>query len=359
MELIYFTVGPSKLHEKFEEFIAKGNKENIGSLSHRSPRFSELFENLSNNLKILFNVPEEYSVFYSGSATEFMERIVQNCSEKNTLHFVDGSFSRKFSEISGKQGRINTEIVAEDDGSFFLDNLPGTYEPELICLTHNETTNGVTLSPLFIESIQKRFPDKLIALDIVSSAPTSNVDFSKIDCIFFSVQKGFGLPAGLGVIFVSPRALKKAEEIEKNGKQYTGSYHSFMDLAKYASKKQTPETPNVFGMYLLNEVCLDFLNRTIEKLRSETKIKADLIYKALDGNKKLKPLVTNKELRSETVIVAKPINGSQEVIEYFKKGGFLVASGYAEQKEMQIRIANFPSHSIEQVQKLCMLIDNY
>ncbi|MES2023769.1 MAG: aminotransferase class V-fold PLP-dependent enzyme [Patescibacteria group bacterium] len=356
MKLNYFTVGPSNLHPKFGEFIEQAGREDIGSISHRGEKFMELYEDLSSNLKKLLNIPDEYYVFYACSATEFMERVVQNCSEKNTLHFVDGYFSKKFSEISKDQGRVSTEILAREDRSFSLEDIPSDCDPELICMTHNETTNGVLLPNSFLEKVYEKFPDKLIALDIVSSAPVCDVDFSKVDCAFFSVQKGFGLPAGLGVLFVSPRALKKAEEIEKKNKQYTGSYHSFASFLKYSEKNQTPETPNVFGMYLLNEVCKDYLSVGVENLKSEIKVKAKLIYSTLEKCKELKPLINNKEMRSETVIVAETKNGSKKIIESLKEKGFLVASGYGEDKEKQIRLGNFPSHSRQEVEEFCRVL---
>lgn len=356
MNPAYFTVGPSQLHPKFNEFFAKAMAENTASTSHRGARFAQLFDDLDKNLKTLLNIPTEYSIFYAGSATEFMERIVQNCSTQKTLHFVDGSFSKKFSEISKENGRTNTEVLTRNDGTFSAEDAPTDYDPELICLTHNETSNGTMLSSSFLKSVHNKFPNSLIALDIVSSAPVCDVDFSKIDCAFLSIQKGFGLPAGLGMIFVSPRALQKAKEIEKDNKQYTGSHHSFKNFADYAAKKQTSETPNVLAMYLLNEVCLDYINYGIEKLKDETKIKAELIYKAIEKSNSLTPLTKNINTRSETIIVAETKNGSKNIVEKLAENGFVVSLGYGDKKDTQIRIGNFPSHSKEQVEKLSELL---
>ena len=236
----YFTVGPSQLNPRLEEFLGRAMEEDIGSISHRGERFQRLHTDLGNNLKKLFTVPEAYSVFYAGSATEFMERVIQNVSVKNTLHFTDGAFSKKFIEIAVKNGRDAISVPAGGNGAgggmFSLQDVPADASPELVCVTHNETSNGTVVSRDFLDSLRARFPKALIALDIVSSAPVSDVDFSAADCIFFSVQKGFGLPAGLGVMFVSPAALEKARQIESGGAQYTGSFHSFASLAKYAEK---------------------------------------------------------------------------------------------------------------------------
>ncbi len=286
MDLKHFTVGPTKLHPGFEDFLRKGMEEHIGSISHRSSRFEKLFADLSDNLKKLLDIPKEYAVFYSGSATEFMERILQNCSGERTLHFVNGAFSEKFSDIGASLGREVTKAGPLSDHSFSVESIPEC-SPEVVCLTHNETSNGVQLPEKFVEEVGHRFKDQVIAMDIVSSAPTSEVNFSGIDCMFFSVQKGFGLPAGLGAMFVSPKALERARRVEEGGSHYTGSFHSFGSFYKLAQKNQTPATPNVLEMYLLNEVVLDFLNKGLAEIKKETKRKAAAIYEALERSEGL------------------------------------------------------------------------
>ncbi len=348
-----FIVGPSQLHAKFESFIEKAESEVIGSISHRSARFSELHAALLDNLKKLLGVPSDYLLFVAGSATEWMERTVQNCSEKETLNFVNGVFSGKFFEIAQANGRNAVKISPGEDWSFSLETIPPAARPELISLIHNESSSGVMLPRDFVASVRKRFPDAIIALDIVSSAPVSDVDYSLVDCIFFSIQKGFGLPAGLGVMLVGPRALAYAEQVESKGKQYTGSFHSFASLAGYSRQHQTPETPNVLGMYLLNEVCLDFLERGIATMKTEAREKSALIYTTLQNCAKVTPFLKNESVRSQTVIAAEAEGGAKEILEGMKQKGFLISGGYEDKTGKRIRIANFPSHTKEQVAKLC------
>ena len=64
-----------------------------------------------------------------------------------------------------------------------------------------------------IHKVAKQYPDKLIAVDAVSSAPYGDLDYRLLDIVFFSVQKLFGLPAGLGILIVSPRAIEKSEQL--------------------------------------------------------------------------------------------------------------------------------------------------
>ena len=202
-----------------------------------------------------------------------------------------------------------------------------------------------------IHKIKRLYPDKLIAVDIVSSVPYVNLDFSLLDLVFFSVQKGFGLPAGLGVLIIGPRALAKSESLAKKN-YYIGSYHSFIELSSYAQKNQTPETPNVLVIYLLNKVINDMLKIGINNIRKNTNTKAKILYNFLDKNEKFKPFVKDKLIRSNTVITAEVKNGSRDIVKKLKRKGFIVGNGYGIYKDKHIRIANFPSHSIKSVKEL-------
>ena len=52
-------------------------------------------------------------------------------------------------------------------------------------------------------------------------------------------------------------------------------------------------------------------------------------------------------------------NGNEEVLSFFQSKGLIVGKGYGDKKEHQIRIANFPAHSKEQVELLCDSLENF
>lgn len=349
----YFTVGPSQLHPRFREFLDEALAKDIPSLSHRSATFTDLFARLRNDLNTLMRT-QGHQAFYTGSATEWMERTIQNMSAQRTLHFFGGIFGWRYWRIAQELSRDAISVASRPDGSFSVEDIPADVNPELICLTHNETSNGTVVSEDFLVALRARFPHALIAVDVVSSAPLFSDAFSQADCLFFSVQKVFGLPAGLGVGLVNDRALEKAKEVART--RYTGSFHSFEKFVDNAARNYTPETPNVLGMYLLQRVCDDFLSRGVEVLREDMNAKANVLYEALAqaGDVELPDLA--EAYRSHTVLVARAPGGSQPIIERLKKEGFIVNSGYKDQKDTHIRIANFPAHTIEDVQKLAGLL---
>ena len=46
------------------------------------------------------NIPEDNGIFFTGSATEIWERLIQNTVEHESFHLVNGSFSKKFYDFS-------------------------------------------------------------------------------------------------------------------------------------------------------------------------------------------------------------------------------------------------------------------
>ena len=351
MKTIYFTPGPSQLYPTAAAHFHKGLKTHIGSISHRSKGFQEIYLTLTEGLKKLLTIPDNYHIFIVGSGTEAMERVIQHCVEKETLHLVNGSFSKRFFTTAQELGKKPKIVAVLSGEGVNLAKMKIPAKTELLCFTHNETSTGVMLSAKEIENLARKNRDVLIAVDIVSSAPYADLDYPLMDVVFFSIQKGFGMPAGLGVMIVSPRAMQKAESMQAKGMS-TGSYHSFVSLVQFAEKQQTPETPPVLAMYVLGKIIQDMLAVGIATIRRETEEKAQMLYNFFDTSTTLSAFVKDKKFRSATVIVADVQNAKGDVKKLLAQKGFLVGSGYGANKTNHIRIANFPAHSVKDVKKL-------
>jgi len=351
--MINFTPGPSQLYFTVENHVRQAFRDGVPSLSHRSKEFEKISKTTTDGLKELLGIPAAFHIFFTGSATEIWERVIQNLVEKQSLHFVNGAFSKRFHEIAGQLGKENIKIEAPL-GHGFIDFK--TEPTELIALTHNETSTGVSLSIDFINQFRDQHPDSLIIVDAVSSLPYPQFDFTKIDSLFFSVQKGFGLPAGLGVWIVNDRCITKAESLLSKGISI-GSYHNLPTLLANAKKNQTPETPNTLSIYLLGKVVEDCLRRGIQQIRKETEYKAALLYQALSQHKLIDPFVIDPHLRSQTVIVAQTGVHTESITKHLQSHGFYPGEGYGEKKKEQVRFANFPTHSKETFEHLVDLLE--
>ncbi len=353
MKKIYFTVGPSQPYPKLEQYLNKAIEQDVPSLNHRGAEFKELFKTTVDDLKKLLNIPKSYQIFFVSSALEAMERTILGCVEKSSFHIVSGSFGKSWADYASQ---LNKDVTRHELG---LNNssidLIIPKKTEIICVTQNDTSTGVWVDPKQISKLKRKYPEKLIAVDVVSSVPYVDINFMNTDIVFFSVQKGFGLPAGLGVMIVSPKALKKAEKIKQKGISI-GSYHNLLNLSQKAQEFQTPETPNVLNIYLLNQVIRDILKTGIENIRVQTNEKSKLIYSFFESHEKYTPVVSNTKFQSPTTIVIDVKGESETIRKSLGKMSFIVGAGYGENKLKQIRIANFPAHSIKSVREMLSYI---
>ena len=348
---IYFTCGPSQLYPTVKKHLKEAMDSDILSISHRSPQFQKIYQSLINNLKKLLNLPEDFHIFFLSSSLESIERIIQNCVAKYSFHFVNGAFSKKFYQAAIDLKK-NPQLYEVGGGyGFGLKKAEIPKKTQAISLTHNETSTGVAIPVQFINQLPAQAPSSLIAVDMVSSAPYPSLDYKKIDLAFFSTQKGFGLPAGLSVMLVNEKALNKARFLEKKG-FITGSHHRFISLLKKEQIFQTPETPNVLAIYLLNKVCEDMLKKGIKTIRKEIEEKAKLLYNFFDNHRYFKPFVKDPQFRSKTTIVIDVKEKAKEIVSKLASWGFILSLGYGSFKDSQIRISNFPAHSINDVKKL-------
>ncbi len=352
MKQIFFTPGPAELYFTVESHVKKALAEQVPSISHRSAQFQSIFQEAEENLRNLLDLPGNYHVFFTSSATEIWERIIQNLVVEKSYHYVNGSFSNRFYKIAQELGRTPIAQTAEEGECVAIDSAQIPTDTELIAFTQNETSTGAAQPLEDIYRVRKSHPNAIIAVDAVSTLPYIDLDYSQIDTAYFSVQKGFGLPAGLGVWLVNDRCVARAEQLVQQ--QSIGSYHSLPSLLEKARKQQTPETPNVLGIYLLAKVAGDMLTKGMNMIRNETKFKAGMMYQMLEDHPNFAPFVRNEAHRSKTVIVAETKKTSSEIIKELQADNLVVGSGYGQFKSKHIRIANFPTHSKEQ---MILLID--
>lgn len=354
MKKQFFTVGPAQLFYTVEEHIKQALKKNIPSISHRGSQFTSIFQETTENIRLLLNIPDSHHVAFTASATEIWERLIQNTVEFDSFHLVNGAFSEKFATISRHLGRNSISAEADWGTCVDINKILVPETAELIAITHNETSTGAMYPEEDITTLAKAFPNQIVAVDIVSSAPVVSLDWAVVDTAYFSVQKAFGLPAGLGVWIFNDRCLEKSYKLlDKN--LCIGSYHSLPELLKYLKKTQTPETPNVLNIYLLGQIAKDMLEIGKERVKRDTIYKAAVLYQAVNESKNLNPFVKNKNNQSKTTIVAET-DKVEKIKNFFMKKGMVLGGGYQPYQNNHLRIANFPTHSKEQIEMIADLL---
>lgn len=351
MKKIYFTPGPSQLFYTVEEHIKSALREDIASISHRSKAFEAIFKNCTSQLRTLLEIPSDYHIVFTSSATEVWERIGQNLIERESFHFVNGAFSSKFQNIVENLGKTALMEKAEEGTVVDVQKTLIPESSELISMTFNETSTGASHTMEDIKAMRNGFKDQLLALDVVSVTPSVEIDFSLVDTFYFSVQKCFGLPAGLGVWVFNDRCIKKSEELLNKGLSI-GSYHCIPEYVKKEVVNQTPATPNVLGIYLLGKVLEDMNLKGVKQIRQETNYKSALLNHTVNESPYLSHFVSKEINKSKTTVVANTSVDSGLIVKALEEKGLVVGKGYGSLKNSQIRIANFPTHSKEQIEML-------
>lgn len=330
-----FYPGPSKIYPQVAGYFQEAMDSGILERNHRSNAFQDLFSSTKTLLKSKLNIPLNFEIVVVSSATECWEIIAQSFTKNKSYHFFNGAFGEKWYDYTQK---IHHEVEAL---SFGLNEnppmLPQDITPELLAFTHNETSNGTAISDSFQKQVRAKFPESLIAYDATSSMAGYEFDWESGDIWYASVQKCFGLPAGMALMVVSPRAVAKAKEINESN-----HYNSFNFILKNALNSQTHHTPNIANIYLLNRLMQNIEN--ISAVYKNIKTRKEQFYNEIKKFEKLKPIEDSVELQSDTVFCLK---GKKDVIhklkEEAKKEGFILGNGYGEWKETTIRIANFPA----------------
>lgn len=347
--MVSFYPGPSRIDPLIKDYLEEALQSGILSQNHRSNAFMALYESTYHAAQEYLGVPEDYSMYFISSATECWEILSQDLGAANNLHLYNGAFGEKGFLVNRSLYPNTTTAVVFDK-----EELPTieSYDANVLHLTQNETANGTQLPASWITSLRKKNPAALITVDATSSLGGQLLNIQDADVWFASVQKCFGLPSGMAVLFCSPQLVERCRH---NKKVY---YNSITQQELQFKKRQTTHTPNTLGIYLLNKVLRS--RRTLTTLSQTLNAQAKEWYAALEQHPLFQPLVHNIEVRSDTVIAAQ---GHAADIERFKKhcvqNHYIIGNGYGQHASETFRIANFPSHQKEEIAFLHQLLISF
>ncbi|MEQ1584704.1 MAG: aminotransferase class V-fold PLP-dependent enzyme [Cyclobacteriaceae bacterium] len=350
--MISFYPGPSRVYDQIPGYVKDAHKQGILSMNHRSEEFMALCEKTVTLLKEKLDIPKTYTVFFTSSATECWEIIAQSIISEKSLHLFNGAFGEKWFDYTQRLVPGAQAFPFDRENKLDLKKVP-LKNQEVICVTQNETSIGTEVSNSIIASIKRKNPRALVAVDATSSMAGIELNFKSADVWFASVQKCFGLPAGLAVMVCSPQAMQYIKSgNEKN------HYNSLLFMQEMMAKWQTPCTPNVLGIYLLMRVLEK--RKPINLINEKTKSRFIAWQKFFRGTKNIKLFIKNQGVRSLTVLT---LTGKPEQILEIKKqakaAGFLLGEGYGPLKNETFRIANFPALKKNEIRKLQAFLSEY
>lgn len=348
-----FNPGPSQVYPQVRQYLQDAFDEGWLSVPHRGERFTNLVRQTVQEMKNKLNVPQDYTVFFMNSATECWEVLTQSLTPRKSFHLYSGAFGEKWYEYAKAQRPATAGYPFGPDEVPDVPALPlPDDETDLVCITQNETSNATQLRDGFILNLYNRLGSALLAVDATSSMAGVQLKFIKADVWYASVQKCFGLPAGLSVMFLSPRALARVRELNERA-----HYNSLVSQYEKMLNWQTTHTPNVLGIYLLFRTLQD--RPAIKTVHQHLQDRATKLYDYFEQATPLAPLIHNPETRSTTVI---GLQGPPAVIDDIKRSalaqGLQLGNGYGAWKATSLRIANFPAIPDEAFEQLVQFFAN-
>ena len=340
-----FSVGPSCVVKDFWKYAQEAQKEGILSINHRSEAFHALYRRLREATHRHLLVPKDYAMICASAATECWEIIAQSLTKRHSLHLCKGDMAEKWHKIAKNQQKSLPPIHVSPQEETPADTLTAQlHKADLLAITHNETSNGSRVEDNILREISALCKKKeiIVALDATSSMGAMEIPWKYIDVCFASVQKCLGMPAGMALMFLSPYAQKKAQEIGD-----TQRYNSVIHSVRHFANDEAPYTPNVLAIYCLWRIMRT--NAPIKDIIARIEAQARQWYDFLDAHERLFPFISSPSLRSPTILCVKSASATSKIYEALRKEGFWVSPGYGRHRESTLRIANFPSIDAEDI----------
>lgn len=248
MKYKLFTPGPTPLPEEVRLIQARG------IIHHRSTEFSDVFKEVREELRYVFQTKEEVLLF-SSSGTGAMEAVVANLFSPGDKVLVirGGKFGERWAEIADafrlKVISIDVEWGHVVNSELIEEKLREDSGIKAVFTQLVETSTGVVYD---IETIARISKGKgvILIVDAVSGLAAEALCTDKwgVDVVVAGSQKALMIPPGLAFVALSGKAWKLTEN--SNLPKY---YWDFKKTKKAQDKNQTVYTPAITLVCALRE----------------------------------------------------------------------------------------------------------
>ena len=225
-------------------------------LHHRAPEFAQVFGEVRQDLKWLFQTVNDVLILAS-SGTGGMEGAVANFLSPGDKALVvnGGKFGERWSKLCKTFGVQVTELKVEwghaVDPQAVADALQKDPSIKAVYMQASETSTGVAHDTRAVALVVKAYEDTILVVDAITALGVFELktDTWGLDVVVTGSQKALMLPPGLAFVSVSDKAWRFADKA-KNG----AFYFNFKKERDSQSKNQTAYTPAVSMILGLQEV---------------------------------------------------------------------------------------------------------
>lgn len=338
-----FVPGPTNIPDRVQRAMV------VAMEDHRSSKFPDLSRSVLDDLKRVFKTTMGQVFIFPASGTGAWE-----ASLTNTLSPGDRLLAARFGQFShlwiDMAQRLGYEVevldVAWGEGvplARYEEILRADKRREIkgVLACHNETATGVTSDIAGVRrALDAAGHPALLFVDAVSSL--ASIDFRmdewRVDLAVSGSQKGLMLPAGLGILAVSPKALAAVA-----GAGSRRCYFDLNDMIKANATGYFPYTPALPMLYGLRESLNLIFEEGLEQIFFRHHYLAEGVRAAVTRGWRLALCAREPQWYSDTVsavVVPEGINGAHVIDVAFRRYNLALGAGLAKVAGKVFRIGH-------------------
>ena len=228
--------------------------------SHVAPAFIEAFGQALQDLQLVFDSPTGQPLVLAGSGTLAMDCAGANLVEPgdNALVVDTGYFSERFSHILERYGAQVTRLSTSPGSRPTLEQVKSALESgsfKLLTITHVDTSTAVIAEVKEMAALCKKYGVLVIVDGVCSVAGEElHMDAWGVDLALTASQKAIGVPPGLALLMIGPRALEAFQKRNTPVLNYYADWTNWLPImqAYEARKRSYFGTPPVNLIFALN-----------------------------------------------------------------------------------------------------------
>ena len=337
-----FVPGPTNVPDRVLNAMHRASED------HRSPVFPKLPLSIFPDLKKVLRTTDGQPFVFAATGTGMWEAaLVNTCSAGDkVLATRYGQFSHLFIDCAQRLG-LDVDIIdvpwgegAPPDKIEQKLRADTKHEYKGVLVVHNETATGVTSDLAAVRrAIDNAKHPALLYVDGVSSVGSLEfrMDDWGIDLAITGSQKGFMLPAGLGIIGVSQKALAR-----RDSAKLPRVFFDFGDQMKANATGYFPYTPPLTLLYGLRESLDILLEEGLDNVYARHHRLAEGVRAAVRAWG-LSLCAKDPKWNSDTVsaVMTPPgVDGAQIIATAFKKYDLALGAGLGQMAGKLFRIGH-------------------
>lgn len=187
-------------------------------LHHRTPQFEQIFREVQEGLKWLYQTKNDVIIFASSGSGAMEASIINSCSQGDSVMVVNGGkFGERFAKIAKAFGLAVDLIDVKWGHAVSVETIAkklSEKEYRVVCVQATETSTAVTHPVQKIAEVVKKYENTLLIVDAITALGVIDLPTDKwgIDMMIGGSQKALMLPPGFATISVSEKAWKFIEK---------------------------------------------------------------------------------------------------------------------------------------------------